>query len=61
MDAKDSETANKASTIGKEQPCASGYSVNTRSIPVGVGVGFIFEGCFIIMRITTRFAEKNSL
>ena len=45
MDAKDSETPNKAPTVGKEQPCARRYSVNAMSVSGGVSVGFISGGC----------------
>ena len=48
MDAKDSETPNKAPTVGEEQPSARLYSVNARIASGGVGVGFIFGDCFTI-------------
>ena len=59
MDAKDSETPNKAPTVGKEQPCARQYSVNAMSVSGGVSVGFISGGCFSTYEVTTLGTSSN--
>lgn len=46
MDALDSETPNKAPTVGKEQLCARQHKVKARGVSGGVGVVFIFVGFF---------------
>ena len=59
MNAKDSETPNKAPTVGKKKTCARRYSVNTRSVSGGAGVGFIFADCFTIKGVRRFITISN--
>ena len=58
MNAKDSETPNKAPTVEKK-PCTRRYSVNARSVSGGAGVGFIFADCFTIKGVRRLITISN--